>query len=47
MNTLLEHFPIVTERFAVTGVRFATTLLGVASLAAPDLLIALEATAMD
>jgi enamine deaminase RidA (YjgF/YER057c/UK114 family) len=47
MNTLLQHFPIVNERFEATGVRFATTLLGVASLAAPDLVVAIEATAMD
>lgn len=47
MDTLLRHFPIVNERFASTGVRFATTLLGVTKLAAPDLVIAIEATAMD
>lgn len=47
MNTLLQHFPIVNERFESTGERFATTLLGVASLAGPDLVVALEATAMD
>jgi hypothetical protein len=37
----------VNERFEGTGVRFATTLLGVTSLAAPGLVVALEATAMD
>ena len=47
MNTLPQHFPIVNGRFEATGVRFATTLLGVASLAAPDLIVAIEATAMD
>lgn len=47
MDTLLQHFPVVNERFEGVGVRFATTLLGVASLAAPDLVVALEATAMD
>jgi hypothetical protein len=36
----------VNERLKGTAVRFVTTLLGVASLAAPDL-IALEATAMN
>ncbi|HEY7432999.1 MAG TPA: Rid family hydrolase [Streptosporangiaceae bacterium] len=46
MGTLLQHFPVVNERFKGTGVRFATTLLGVASLAAPELVVALEATAM-
>jgi enamine deaminase RidA (YjgF/YER057c/UK114 family) len=47
VDTLLQHFTIVTERFEGTGERFASTLLGVASLAGPELLVALEATAMD
>jgi enamine deaminase RidA (YjgF/YER057c/UK114 family) len=47
MDTLLQHFPLVNERFESTGERFATTLLGVASLVSPDLVVALEATAMD
>lgn len=45
VNALLQHFPLVTKRFA--GTRFATTVLGVTALAGPDLLVALEATAMD
>jgi enamine deaminase RidA (YjgF/YER057c/UK114 family) len=45
VDTLLQHFPLVTERFE--GKRFATTVLGVASLAGADLLVAIEATAMD
>lgn len=45
VGTLLQHFPLVIERFQ--GTRFATTVLGVSSLAGPDLLVALEATAMD
>ena len=45
MDALFQQFPIVIERFQ--GKRFATTLLGVASLAGPELLVALEATAMD
>jgi enamine deaminase RidA (YjgF/YER057c/UK114 family) len=45
VNTLLQHFPLATQRFG--GKRFATTVLGVASLAGPDLLVAVEATAMD
>jgi enamine deaminase RidA (YjgF/YER057c/UK114 family) len=45
MDSLLQHFPVLNERFA--GSRFATTLLGVASLAGPDLVVALEATAVD
>jgi enamine deaminase RidA (YjgF/YER057c/UK114 family) len=47
VDTLLQHISALTERFGGTGGRFATTLLGVARLAAPDLLVALEATAMD
>ena len=42
---LLQNFTLVTDRF--DGHRFATTVLGVAGLAGPELLIALEATAMD
>ena len=45
VGALLEHFPIVIERFQ--GQRFATTVLGVASLAGPELMVAIEATAMD
>ncbi|GAA2771779.1 RidA family protein [Nonomuraea dietziae] len=45
VNSLLQHFPLATKRFG--GKRFATTVLGVASLAGPDLLVAIEATAMD
>jgi enamine deaminase RidA (YjgF/YER057c/UK114 family) len=47
VDTLLQHFTILTERFQGTGERFASTLLGVARLAGPQLLVALEATAMD
>jgi enamine deaminase RidA (YjgF/YER057c/UK114 family) len=47
MDALLQHFTIVNGRFAGAGVRFATTLLGVARLAGPDLVVAVEATAMD
>jgi enamine deaminase RidA (YjgF/YER057c/UK114 family) len=47
VDTLLQHFTSLTERFEGTGERFASTLLGVARLAAPQLLVALEATAMD
>ena len=47
VDTLLQHFSIVKERFEGTGERFASTVLGVAHLAAPQLLVALEATAMD
>lgn len=47
VDTLLEHISALTDRFGGAGERFATTLLGVPRLAAPDLLVALEATAMD
>ena len=46
LDGLLQHFPVVNERFEGTGVRFATTVLGVARLF-PQQLVALEATAMD
>lgn len=45
VDSLLRHFALVTERFK--GERFATTVLGVARLVLPDLLVMLEATAMD
>jgi enamine deaminase RidA (YjgF/YER057c/UK114 family) len=45
MEGLFQHFNLVTKRF--DGKRFATTLLGVTGLAGPELLVALEATAMD
>jgi enamine deaminase RidA (YjgF/YER057c/UK114 family) len=47
VDTLLQHFTILTERFEGGGERFASTLLGVARLVSPQLLVALEATAMD
>lgn len=45
VGTLLQNFPLVISRFG--GSRFATSVLGVASLAGPELLVAIEATAMD
>jgi enamine deaminase RidA (YjgF/YER057c/UK114 family) len=47
VGALLQHFGVLAERFGGTPDRFASTVLGVASLAGPDLLVALEATAMD
>ncbi|WP_406047423.1 hypothetical protein [Kribbella sp. NBC_00889] len=47
VGELLQQFGVLAERFADTPDRFASTVLGVASLAGPDLLVALEATAMD
>jgi enamine deaminase RidA (YjgF/YER057c/UK114 family) len=45
VDALLAHFAIVTERLG--RARFASTLLGVARLAAPELLVEVEATAAD
>lgn len=47
VDTLIQHFTILSKRFEGTGERFASTVLGVSRLAAPQLLVALEATAMD
>jgi enamine deaminase RidA (YjgF/YER057c/UK114 family) len=47
VDTLLQHFAILTDRFGGAAGRFASTLLGVARLAVPQLLVELEATAMD
>ncbi|HEX6521303.1 MAG TPA: RidA family protein [Streptosporangiaceae bacterium] len=41
---LFKNFPRVTDRFG--GSRYATSVLGVAQLAAPQLLVLLEATAV-
>jgi enamine deaminase RidA (YjgF/YER057c/UK114 family) len=45
MDELLKHFPRLAGRFG--GSRFASTVLGVAQLPAPGLLVMLEATAVD
>jgi enamine deaminase RidA (YjgF/YER057c/UK114 family) len=47
VDSLLQHFTVLSNRFKDTSERFASTVLGVASLAGPDLVVALEATAMD
>ena len=47
MDDLLKHWATLTARFGNSEDRFATTLLGVAQLPAPDLLVMLEATAVD
>jgi enamine deaminase RidA (YjgF/YER057c/UK114 family) len=46
-DALLEHWATLTGRFGDSGDRFATSLLGVSRLAAPQLLVLLEATAVD
>ena len=45
LDELLKHWAQVTNRFGDS--RFATSLLGVAQLPAPGLVVMLEATAMD
>jgi enamine deaminase RidA (YjgF/YER057c/UK114 family) len=45
VDGLIQNFTVVTDRFGEN--RFATTVLGVGSLAGPELLVAVEATAMD
>ena len=47
VNELFKHFARIPERFGNSDSRFATTVLGVARLAAPQLLVLLEATAVD
>ena len=45
VDAFLEHFALVTDRLGTA--RFASTLLGVTRLAFPELLVELEATAVD
>jgi enamine deaminase RidA (YjgF/YER057c/UK114 family) len=46
-DEFVMHWPRLTERFASTDSRFTTTLLGVTRLFTPQLLVLLEATAVD
>lgn len=45
VDLLLEHYGLLA-RFTEAGARYASTLLGVARLAFPELLVELEATAV-
>ena len=45
VGSVFQHNDVLMERFK--GTRYATTVLAVAHLAGPDLLVVLEATAMD
>jgi enamine deaminase RidA (YjgF/YER057c/UK114 family) len=45
VNEYLKHFARVNDRFGSS--RYATTVLGVAQLPAPQLVVMLEATAVD
>jgi enamine deaminase RidA (YjgF/YER057c/UK114 family) len=47
VDSLLLHFAVLTQRFESGGERFASSVLGVERLISPQLLVALEATAMD
>jgi enamine deaminase RidA (YjgF/YER057c/UK114 family) len=47
VDQLFEHFARLPDRFSHTDGRFATTVLGVSRLAAPQLLVLLEATAVN
>jgi enamine deaminase RidA (YjgF/YER057c/UK114 family) len=46
-DELLKHWASLTDRFGNSDGGFATSLLGVTRLAAPQLLVLLEATAVD
>ena len=46
-DELLTHWASLTDRFGNAEPRFASSLLGVTRLAAPQLLVMLEATAVD
>jgi enamine deaminase RidA (YjgF/YER057c/UK114 family) len=46
VDAFLEHFATLTDRLADAG-RVASTLLGVTRLAFPQLLVEIEATAVD
>jgi enamine deaminase RidA (YjgF/YER057c/UK114 family) len=45
VGELLAHFPRVNDRFGNS--RYATTVLGVSQLPAPEFVVMLEATAVD
>lgn len=47
VDELFAHFSKLPDRFGRADGRFATTVLGVSRLAAPQLLVLLEATAVD
>lgn len=47
LDELVEHWGSIAGRFGTAGGRFATSLLGVTRLFTPELLVLLEATAVD
>lgn len=46
VDRFMEAWPLVQSRLAQTGCRQASTLLGVARLFHPDILVEIEATAV-
>ncbi|HYH32975.1 MAG TPA: RidA family protein [Pseudonocardia sp.] len=46
VDLLLQHYGVLASRLGAAGVAPATTLLGVARLAMPDLMVELEGTAV-
>jgi enamine deaminase RidA (YjgF/YER057c/UK114 family) len=47
LDELVKHWPSLMNRFGSSDSRFASSLLGVARLFTPELLVMLEATAAD
>jgi enamine deaminase RidA (YjgF/YER057c/UK114 family) len=47
VDALMQNMDLLGERFAAAGVMPAQTLLGINRLALPDLLVEVEATAVD
>jgi enamine deaminase RidA (YjgF/YER057c/UK114 family) len=47
VEELFKHWAILPDRFGSQENRFVTSVLGVTALAAPELLVLLEATAVD
>lgn len=47
VETLFSSWPQLQARFAAAGGTFVTSVLGVSQLAAPPLMVLLEATAVD
>ena len=47
VDELFKHWASLPERFGHPDARFVTSVLGVSRLAAPQLLVLLEATAVD
>ncbi len=47
VDELFKHWALLPDRFGSSDDRFVTSVLGVTRLAAPELLVLLEATAVD